>query len=685
MKRIFTLLVVLLAGFTANAQYYYFSGSGEFSGSLNQDPAYPTGGGQVAGWTSLVGPSASTPVWSANQTLPFAFNFNGAPVTDYKISSTGVVTFTTAATTVPSATPAALPSASIPDKSICAWGLNAIGTNDNGSIKVFGTAPNRQLWIHYSSCTNGSIGWSYYSIVLVEGTDQIFVVDQRNTTGTGALTIGIQIDGSTAVNVTGSPAVGAQAGTNFDPADDYHYEFIQGVQSPNEIKLQSVDVLPYVSAGSVNMVGTVRNLGSNPITQFGVTYDAGAGAVPGTITGVNIPSNGTYQFTHSTPLTAVAGSAYTINMTVAIAGDVNMANNSLTSNTVALTSIPARTVVGEERTGTWCGWCPRGAVGLAGMEATSDFIGIAVHNSDPMTISNYDGGIATWIPSSFPTGGVDRVTTGNPANFSGMYSARVNDLTPCKVNSVTYTSTATNITVSADVEFMGTISGDYRLSLVTLEDDFYDGTTGNWTQVNYYDGGANGLMTDPVTGFEWSTAGDPVSPVDFGGYDHVAMTLSSNDILGTPGSLPASSVPVGVHSYTFAAIPKTTYNDLSKAHAVVMIVNASTGEIMNAGKSAALGTSTQSLNELNNVANYKVYPNPSTGSVNLAFNLLNNANVSVQVTDALGNIVHTEASTLMVAGEHNAVFNGANLADGMYFVNLSVDGQVITKRITIVK
>ena len=29
MKRIFTLLVVLLAGFTANAQYYYFSGSGD--------------------------------------------------------------------------------------------------------------------------------------------------------------------------------------------------------------------------------------------------------------------------------------------------------------------------------------------------------------------------------------------------------------------------------------------------------------------------------------------------------------------------------------------------------------------------------------------------------------------------------------------------------------------------------
>ncbi len=682
MKRIFTLLVVLLAGFTVNAQYYYYSGPGAFTGSLNQDPAYPTGGGQVAGWTSLVGPNATTPVWSATQALPFAFNFNGSPVTNYKISSTGVLTFTTAAATVPSATPAALPSASIPDKSICVWGLNANGANDNGSIKVFGTAPNRQLWIHYSSCTNSTIAWSYYSIVLVEGSDAIYVVDQRNTTGTGALTIGIQIDATTAVNVTGSPAVGAQAGGDFGPADDYTYEFIQGVQPANEIKLVSCDILPYIAAGNVSIKGTIRNLGSSPITSFTTAYDAGAGLVPGNITGINVPSNGTYQFTHTTPLAATAGSNYAISLGVTMTGDANLTNNTATANTTALTQIPARTVVGEERTGTWCGWCPRGAVGLAGMEATNNFIGIAVHNGDPMTIAAYDGGISQWIPSSFPTGGVDRVTTGNPANFATMHAGRVNALTPCAVNSVTTTKTATNITVSTEVEFFGTISGNYRLSCVMVEDDYYDGTTGQWLQVNYYNGGANGLMTDPVTGFEWSTAGANVSPVAFGGYDHVAMTLSGNDILGNAGSLPAGSVPLGTHTFTFPTVPVSTFNNLGKVRAVVMIVNAATGEIMNAGKSPTV--SGLSLEEMEAVADYTVYPNPSAGSVNISFNLLNNANVSVQIVDALGNVVYTNASQMMTAGEHNANFNGANLANGMYFVNLNVDGQVITKRLTMV-
>jgi hypothetical protein len=683
MKKIFTLLVIVMAGFTANAQYYYLGSAGQFTGSLNQDAAYPTGGGQVAGWTSLVGPSAATPVWSAVQTLPFPFDFNGSPVTNYKISSTGVLTFTTAAVAVPSATPAALPSASIPDKSICMWGLNANGSNDNGSIKVFGTAPNRQLWVHYSSCTNATVAWSYWSIVLVEGSNKIYIVDQRNASAGGALSAGIQIDATTAVSIAGSPALAGIATTDFTPADDYNYEFIQGVQPANEIALLSCDVLPYVGAGPVTITGTVKNYGSNPITSFAAAWDNGSGPQTGTISGVTVaPSGGTASFSHTITMTAVAGSNYTINLGVTLPGDADLTNNVASATTTCLSSIPARTTVGEEKTGTWCGWCPRGAVGLAGMEATSSFIGIAVHNGDPMTITSYDGQIGTYVPGGYPGGGVDRVLEGDPSTFASMHAARVTDLTPCAVNNVTFTNTGTNITVSAQAEFFGTIAGNYRMSLVMVEDDVIGGTTGNWLQTNYYSGGGNGVLTDPVSNFVWSSAAASVNPTDFGGYDHVARTLSSDNMLGTPGSLPAGSVPIGTHNYTFAAIPTSTFLDLRKTHAVVMIVNATTGEVMNAGKSTSIAT--VGLEEIESVANYSVYPNPSAGSVNIAFNLLNKANVSVQITDALGNVVYTSASSLMSAGEQNASFNGANLADGMYFVNLNVDGQVSTKRLTMV-
>ena len=583
--KIFNLLLFCLLGQFAMGQYYYLGSAGQVPGNLNNDDTYPAGAGQPAGWTSIVGPSATTPVWSANQALPFAFNFNGSPVTDYKISSTGVLTFDVTAVTVPGATPMALPHASIPDNSICLWGLEASGTNDNGSIKVFGTAPNRQLWIHYSSCFNGTIGWSYYSIVLEESTDKIYLVDQRNTTGVGALSAGIQVNSSTAYSVAGSPSLGAIAGSDPTPLDDYYYEFIQGVQAADESALIDFDLLPYVAIGSVDIIGTVKNLGTNTITSLDVTWNDGSGPNTSTITGLNIPSNTTGNFTHPTTLTAASGQNYTIDLVATVTGDVDATNNTQQRSTATLSTIPTKYVVGEEKTGTWCGWCPRGAVGLAGMESNSQFIGIAVHNGDPMTIPAYDGNIGTYIPGGYPGGGVDRVIDGDPSQFSTMHAARVGDVVPCSVNDITatYNTTSNEIEVSTDVEFFGTITGNYRISLVVVEDNLIQ-TGANWNQVNYYSGGGNGALIDPVSGFSWDNAAASVNPTAFGGYDHVARYLSNNDILGEAGSLPAGSVPAGVHSYTFANIPASTVNLISNSHIVVMVVNADNGEILNAGK-----------------------------------------------------------------------------------------------------
>ena len=64
------------------------------------------------------------------------------------------------------------------------------------------------------------------------------------------------------------------------------------------------------------------------------------------------------------------------------------------------------------------------------------FIGIAVHNGDPMTISAYDGNIGTYIPGGYPGGGVDRVLEDNPANFLTMHTTRVTDIVPCVVNNI---------------------------------------------------------------------------------------------------------------------------------------------------------------------------------------------------------------------------------------------------------
>lgn len=683
MKIITSLVTVLLAGGFAFGQYYYLENSGTTPGGLNTDETYPAGGGQPAGWTSILGPSVGTPTWSANQSIPFSFNFNGSAVTDFKVSSTGVLTFTTGAGAVPGSTPEALPSANVPDNSVCVWGLEASGANDNVSLKTFGTAPNRQLWIHFSSCTNGSISWSYWSIVLEESSDKIYICDQRNTTGTGALSAGIQIDGGTAISITGSPALGATAGTDPTSADDQYYEFIYGTQPANEIELTNFDILPYVGTGNVNIEGTIKNLGSDPITAFDVTWNNGGGPQVDNITGLNIPSNGTYDFTHATPMVATSGQSYTIDLSVSMAGDANTNNNALQASTVALTTIPTKYVVGEEKTGTWCGWCPRGAVALAGMESESRFIGIAVHNNDPMTVASYDGAIGTYVPGGYPGGGVDRVIDGDPSSFQQMFNQREGEVVPCAVDGISAgLNTGTNqIEVDASVAFYGTIVGNYRMSMVIVEDDVI-GTGANWSQVNYYDGGGNGTLTDPVTSFEWSTAGDPVNPSDFGGYDHVARHLSGNDILGDAGSLPAGSVPEGLHSHTFSPVASNVVDDISKAHVIVMIVNADNGEILNAGKTT-IGTA--SVGEIEMTNDFVLYPNPTAENANLTFELNEGNVVSLEVRDALGKVVFASAEKQFAAGKHDTMITTNQLPEGVYFVNLNVGGQVVTKKLTVVR
>ena len=81
-------------------------------------------------------------------------------------------------------------------------------------------------------------------------------------------------------------------------------------------------------------------------------------------------------------------------------GPDNVPTNDLaTSQISAVEPTPNKLVVGEEATGTWCGWCPRGAVALNWLDKDyyGYFQGIAVHNGDPMTDVDYSRNGCWWI------------------------------------------------------------------------------------------------------------------------------------------------------------------------------------------------------------------------------------------------------------------------------------------------
>ncbi|MBL4708032.1 MAG: hypothetical protein JKY48_06295 [Flavobacteriales bacterium] len=278
MKKTTILLLFISISFFSFGQYYYQlnSTAGQNPRGLNADDEFPLGAGLTTGWVSILGPSVATPAWSSNQNIPFPFNFDASPVTQYKVSSTGVLTFTTSATAVPAVTHSALPSTSIPDKSVCIWGIQANGGNDRVVTKTFGTSPNRQHWIFFTSHSlNG--GWSYWSIVLEESNDKIYIVDQRHSGTTGGVTMGIQINSTTAYSVTGSPAVLPVAGTNSAPTDNIFYEFTQGVLPAVEAEMETIQTPLFLVAGSHDITGNIENRGSSAITSFDINYSVNNG------------------------------------------------------------------------------------------------------------------------------------------------------------------------------------------------------------------------------------------------------------------------------------------------------------------------------------------------------------------------------------------------------------------------
>src|SRR5689334_21112110 len=91
---LFCLFGIFSFGLSAQYNVTSFVNIGENPGGLNTDIEEPYTANP--GWTQIEATSAS-PAWTAVQTLPFAFNFNGSAVTTFKVSTTGVLTFTTAA------------------------------------------------------------------------------------------------------------------------------------------------------------------------------------------------------------------------------------------------------------------------------------------------------------------------------------------------------------------------------------------------------------------------------------------------------------------------------------------------------------------------------------------------------------------------------------------------------------
>lgn len=729
MKKITTYLVVCLfgIGFSANAQYYLneFNPAGKNPGGLNTDSENP---GDPS-YTDIISAAATAPAlqWSSVQTIPFTFNFDGAPVTQYKVSNSGVLTFTTSATTVPSNISDTLGTAAIPDKSICVWGIEQGAGNDAITKKTFGTAPNRQHWVYFASftgpngATNSAQGhWTYWGIVLEESTDNIYIVDMRTFNIELDLTIGIQIDANNTIAVAGAPNTPSfvtNGGNAADATDNVYYEFIQGVRPLNDVALSSIDNIELVEEGSsVTISGEFFNNGENALDSVFVVWSTDGGTTVNRElqTGFNLSTLQSQTFTHGTTITAADPGTFT-NVEVWVELPSSKTDGDLSNDSSSFEffvnsgQTVTRNVLVEEFTTAPCQFCPDAAL-------TADYISdnianasvVGVHSCfsfDGMTNTEADELCNTIGNNSAPAGMVDRLLYDgnvNPAfgitfgvsNPSGNIwttrtSARAAVGSPVSIDiNGDYSSSTRELDVIVKSRFVDyPLPGDINVSLIIVEDSVSENPLGNnydrdWDQVNAYYSRA---------GHPFQGVGTPSGTISYIN-DYVHRHVMRDILPSTYGDntvIPSTIALNTDYERNFTLTLPSGYDD-SQVSIIAVVAYSGPG----ADGYEVLNSKEASINNLNGVgisenkgenATINIYPNPSNNIANVSIDLKESNNVQLDVMDITGKVISSDNLGVMAKGNQLIRLNVADFANGFYFMNLRVGDEMITRKFTVAK
>ncbi len=356
----------------------------------------------------------------------------------------------------------------------------------------------------------------------------------------------------------------------------------------------------------------IRNVGKNTITSCDISLLYNGNTISKSISGIALSSLDTYSvFLSPIQLASSSSNAVLTISNVNGAGkDNDTTDDSKTFIINPIIPAPGKLVIGEEFTGTWCGFCPRGTVFLDYMTKKYGkyFQGIAVHDNDPMALSGYDGVSSTFI-KSYPTIMTNRMDTMDPSAVEVLF---LNKITTAPfgtiVNGATYVKDSNLLKVSLTTTFATNLSGDYRIACVLTEDSVR-GTGTGYDQHNYYSGGSLG----PMGGFE--KLANPVPAADMV-YNHVSRIIAPN-FYGLKNSFP-SSIVSGTNYNLIFKFDVGAYN-VNNLHIVGILFNPN-GTINNGSSTTLSEAEANGFQSVGQVAgieqmlmnpNIHIYPNPA--------------------------------------------------------------------------
>ncbi len=668
MKKNFTFLTAFLFfALCSYSQYYYntpaITPSGN-PGGLNTTNEEPYQDGLHPSWTNIQ-PSGSN-IWTSVKTIPFTFEFNGTVVSQYKASTFGIVTFDVTSALPNNIGNITLPSSVVPDKSICILGLVYSGTSSNDKIvsNTFGTAPNRQHWIFYASYNSNASGnycWTYWSIVLEETTNRIYIVDQRSSTKWSCepdLTLGVQINSSSAEMVSGSPNIHPLAGKSKYPYDNVYYEFIPGTRPVYDLAVDWIQTGGFLAlnSGPFEIRGILENFGAVVVNTYDINYQISSGPIlTEHVSSTGIPLNGDEWYFHDSLWMPPVTGTYLLSVWASnINGhpDDNNFNDTLKKVIEVKPIFTSKVQLYEVFTSSTNIDCNAGnahlksildnhAYGYNLIKYQMDYPGLGdIYYTAECGVRKTYYGIDS-IPDMFVNGQHHIAPDFLSEQLFSDYEA------PAYMHlSVSHTKSGQDFNVTFNI-----------IPFVDFQNvTAYIAIVENQTSNNV---GTNGETTF---------------------YSVMKKMLPDAD--GQAIASLQSAIPKTISkSYTFTT--GHTVENFNNLSIVAFVQDNATKEVLQSALSVLVG----GFDDMDNTGNgiIGLFPNPARSQTNIKYLLTDKYGVKIEVYNLIGEVVYSEDKGINPAGTYTSQINTSNLPSGIYNLNLTIGDFNYSKKLSVTK
>lgn len=445
----------------------------------------------------------------------------------------------------------------------------------------------------------------------------------------------------------------------------------------NGISITSINVPAYVQVSTPHTIaGVLNNTGGAVITNFNLNYSIdGGAAITQNITGLNIAALANYNYSHSTIWNAPATQGtFSVKVWASNINGISTLNSDTITKVVnTLTTLVFKKVVLEEYTGIHCGYCPDGhkKANLFKTAHPNDVILINIHEGSFATPGSGEPDYTTSFGTAlsqqteltgYPSGTINRhVFAPNVSTALNRGEWSVNGL--LTLAEPTYVTLALTASINASTRL---------LTVNTTADYLANGPALNMINV--------ALLQNNVEGPQTNGSTNPSQMLPNGKYNHGHMLRHM--LTGQWGdSVKVTTIGTSVqrtYTYTLPASIKGVNLDINNLEVVAFIAEGKQ-EIIT-GAEFKIQTSVE---EINNVTNFEVYPNPAKDNVQLNFNLNDSKIVKVSVYNTLGAVVFSQNEGTLSSGNHTIDLNVSNLSSGIYYMNIKAGDNTITKKLII--